>query len=316
MDRWSGNNLPEFLILCETAVLNYIKQHWRGNFSLVHAFWVNLVLLFFALGFLERFIFPPYIEDEIAVTASVFIYAVVVKLIIYPWQVVGVLRTCDLRIKSNTGRSWATAAQTALVLSLAVTLLATIETWQSLQVFKRDMLLKEVSSPEPLYSLDLIEQETLIHLRGPFQIGITNRVADMIERYPEITGIILDSEGGQIYEGRGLARLIRDNNLQTFSLDQCLSSCTTAFVAGTTRTLGINARLGFHQYKTYSLIPSIDVVAEQAKDMAIFVEQGVSPEFLEKIFIHPPKSMWWPEIDELINAGVVHQTGYSPGNPY
>ncbi len=296
-------------------MLKYLRQHWRGNLSLTRAFWVNLVLLFILLGILERFLFPPYIENESAVTTAVIVYFIVVKLIVYPWQVVGVLRTCDLRIKSDTGRSWATAAQIALVVSLAVTLLATIETWQSLQVFKRDMLLKEVSSPEPLYSLDLIEQETLIHLRGPFQIGITNRVADLIERYPEITGIILDSEGGQIYEGRGLARLIRDNNLQTYSLDQCLSSCTTAFVAGTTRTLGINARLGFHQYKTYSLIPSIDVAAEQAKDMAIFEQQGVSPEFLEKIFIHPPKSMWWPEIVVLINAGVVHQTGYSPGNP-
>jgi len=296
-------------------VFKYIEQHWRGNLSLNRSFWVNLVLLFILFGILERFLFPPYIENELAVTTAVIAYFIVVKLIVYPWQVVGVLRTCDLRIRSDTGRSWATAAQIGLVVSLAVTLLATIETWQSLQVFKRDLVLKGVSPPEPLYSLDLIEQDTLIHLRGPFQIGITNRVADMIERYPEIRGIILDSEGGQIYEGRGLARLIRDNNLQTFSLDRCLSSCTTAFVAGTTRTLGINARLGFHQYKTYSLIPSIDVAAEQAKDMAIFEQQGVSSDFLEKLFTHPPEEMWWPEIDELINAGVVHQAGYSPGNP-
>jgi len=292
-------------------VFNYLKLHWRGNLPLAQSFWINLVLLFLLVGILERFLFPPYIEDELAVTGGVIAYIIVVKLIVYPWQVVGVLRACDLRIKSDTGRSWATAAQLALVVSLAATLLATIETWQSLQVFKRDLVLKEVSPPEPLYSLDLIEQDTLIHLRGPFQIGITNRVADLIERYPEITGVILDSEGGQIYEGRGLARLIRENNLQTFSLDRCLSSCTTAFVAGRIRTLGTNARLGFHQYKTYSLIPSINITAEQAKDMAIFVEQGVSPEFLEKVFMRPPEEMWWPEIDELVGAGVVHQTGYS-----
>jgi len=295
-------------------VLNYIKQHWQGNFSLAQAFWVNLVLVFFALGFLERLIFPPYIENEIAVTTAVIIYFAVAKLIIYPWQVVGVLRTCDLRIKSDTGRSWATAAQVALVLSLAATLVSTIGTYQSLQTFKRNLIIKQTTLPVPLYSLDLIKKNTLIYLRGPFQIGITNRVANLIEQNPEITGIILDSEGGQIYEGRGLARLIRENNLQTFSLDECLSSCTTAFIAGTTRSLGMNARLGFHQYKTYSLIPSINVKNEQAKDMAIFVEQGVSPEFLEKIFIQPPEDMWWPEIDELIDAGVVHQTGFSPGN--
>jgi hypothetical protein len=295
-------------------VFKYIEQHWRGNLSLNRSFWVNLVLLFFLVGILERFLFPPYIENELAVTTAVIAYFIVVKLIVYPWQVVGVLRACDLRIRSDTGRSWATAAQIALVVSLAVTLVATIETYQSLQVFKQNLILKQIPLPEPQYSLDLIKQDTLIHLRGPFEIGITNRVAEMIEQYPEVTGIILDSGGGQIYEGRGLARLIRENKLQTYSLDKCLSSCTTAFVAGTIRTLGTNARLGFHQYKTYSLIPSINVRSEQAKDMAIFVKQGVSPEFLKKLFTHPPEEIWLPDIDELINAGVVHQTGFTLDN--
>ena len=305
---------PEITNPCKNAVFKYLKQHWQGKLVLAQAFWVNLVGLFFVLGWLERFIFPPYIEDKLAVTTAVIIYIIVVKLIFYPWQVVGVLRSCDLRIKSDTGRSWTTAAQVALVLSLGATLVATIETYRSLQVFKRNLILKEITIPEPLYSLDLIQQNTLIHLRGPFEIGITNRVAEMIEQYPEITGIILDSVGGQIYEGRGLARLIREYNLQTFSLDNCLSSCTTAFVAGRIRTLGTNAKLGFHQYKTYSLIPSINVAEEQARDRAIFVKQGVSVVFLEKIFMQPPEEMWWPEIDELVDAGVVHQTGFTLDN--
>jgi hypothetical protein len=292
-------------------LFNYIKQHWQGNLSLAHAFWVNLVILFVALGLLERFIFPPYIENETAVTIAVLLYVVVVKLIIYPWQVVGVLRVCDLRIKSNSGRSWASITQVALVISLAATLLSTIGTYQSLSVFKQNLILAETVLPEPLYSLDLIEQGRIIHLRGPFEIGITNKVEDLIALHPEITGIILDSEGGQIYEGRGLARLISENSLETFSLGNCLSSCTTAFVAGTTRTLGTKARLGFHQYKTYNIIPSIDVENEQAKDIAIFVNQGVSAAFIEKIFIQPPESMWWPEIDELVDAGVVHHTGFT-----
>ena len=295
-------------------MFKYIEQHWRGNLSLNWSFWVNLVLLFFLLGILERFLFPPYIEDELAVTGGVIAYIIVVKLIVYPWQVVGVLRACDLRIKSDIGRLWATAAQVALVISLAATLVATIETYQSLQVFKQNLILKQIPLPEPQYSLDLIKQDTLIHLRGPFEIGITNRVAELIEQYPEVTGIILDSEGGQIYEGRGLARLVRENKLQTYSLDKCLSSCTTAFVAGTIRTLGTNARLGFHQYRTYSVFPSIDIEQEQSKDMAIFVIQGISPEFLEKVFIQPPEEMWWPDIDELVNAGVVHQTGFTLDN--
>lgn len=275
---------------------------------------MNFVLLFFALGLLERLIFPPFIVDEIAVTTAVLVYFVVVKLVIYPWQVVGVLRCCASRIRLNTGRMRAIAAQLAVAVSLALILLSTIETYQSLQIYKHKLALEAIAPPIPEYTLDLIKQDTLIHLSGPFEIGITNDVSDLLNRYPQVTGIILDSVGGQIYEGRGLARLIRENKLQTISLEQCLSSCTTAFVAGTTRSLGTNARLGFHQYKTYSLIPSINVDNEQAKDMAIFVNQGVAPEFIDKIFMHPPEGMWWPEIDELVAAGVIHQTEFSLGN--
>lgn len=298
----------------KTYFLNYIKKHWQGRFSLPQTFWLNFVLLFFVLGLLERLLFPPYIDDKFAVTTAVIIYSVIVKLIIYPWQVVGVLRSCATRIKLDTGRLSAIAAQFGLAVSLVLVLLSTIETYQSLQIYKRNLALEGISPPIPEYTLDLIKQDTLIHLRGPFEIGITNNVSDLIDRYPQVTGIILDSEGGQIYEGRGLARLIRENELQTISLERCLSSCTTAFVAGVTRSLGTNARLGFHQYKTYSLIPSINVDNEQAKDMAIFVKQGIAPEFIDKIFMHPPESMWWPEIDELVAAGVVHQTGFSLGD--
>ena len=292
-------------------LLNYLKKHWQGGFSLSQAFWVNFVLLFFALGLLEKLIFPPFIVDEIAVTIAVFVYFVVVKLVIYPWQVVGVLRSCATRIRLNTGRMQAIAAQFVVAVSLALILISTVESYQSLQIYKHKLALKAIGPPIPEYSLDLVKQNTIIHLRGPFEIGITNKVSELIDRYPQIMGIILDSVGGQIYEGGGLARLIRENKLQTFSLDGCLSSCTTAFVAGVTRSLGTNARLGFHQYKTYSLIPSINVGNEQAKDRAIFVTQGVASEFIDKIFMHPPESMWWPEIDELLAAGVVHQTGFS-----
>ena len=298
----------------KTYLLNYIKKHWQGRFSLTQAFWVNFALLFLILGLLERFIFPPFVIDEKAVTIAVFLYFVIAKLIIYPWQVVGVLRSCATRIRLNSGRLSAIAAQFALAVSLVLVFLSTIESYQSLQVYKRDLMLERIAPPVPEYTLDLIKQDTLIHLRGPFDIGITNNVSDLLYRYPQVTGIILDSEGGQIYEGRGLARLIRENKLHTFSLDKCLSSCTTAFVAGITRSLGTNAKLGFHQYKTYSLIPSINVDNEQAKDMAIFVNQGVAPEFIDKIFMHPPEGMWWPQVDELVAAGVVHQTEFSLGN--
>ena len=291
-------------------LINYIGKHWRGDLSLSRAFWVNLVLPLAALDLLERLLFPPFIDDLLIITIAVMIYIVVVKLIIYPWQVVGVLRSCARQIRMNTGRQWAIVAQFSVVASLAIVLISSLEIYQSLQIYKHDQARRAIAPDLPEYSLNLVRQATLIHLRGPFEIGITNRVSELLERNPQVTGIILDSVGGQIYEGRGLARLIRENELETFSLDKCLSSCTTAFVAGTVRSIGTKARLGFHQYKTYSLIPSINVGNEQAKDRAIFVSQGVAVEFIDKIFEQPPEGMWWPETDELLAAGVVHQTGF------
>ncbi len=272
---------------------------------------MNLVVLFCALSFLERFIFPPHIESEAAVTTAVIVYSVVVKLIIYPWQVVGVIRTCDFCIKSNTNKAWATAALGTIILSLGVTLVSILNTYQSLLIFKQDLIPKP--SNQPGYSLELMKHKTLLLLHGPMEIGITQQVSRIIKQNSTIAGIILDSEGGQVYEGRGLARLILEHKLDTYVRNECLSACTTVFVAGKRRILSMNARLGFHQYKTFSGFPPIDIKKEQLKDRKIFNVQGVSATFLDNIFLRPPDSMWWPKIDELVDAGVVHQVGYSPG---
>ncbi len=295
--------------------MNYIRKHWRGELPLVKSFWINFLLLFVTLNYLEQFTFPPYLHGEVPVTVAVIVFFIVVRVIVYPWQIVGLIRACGRHINSNINRSWVTAAQGVAVLSIAVTLVATLESYQSLAFYKKSLVPVDYTLLEPEYSLDLIMQNTLIHVRGPFEVGITRHVADLIKSNPDVTGIVLDSDGGQIYEGRGLARVIRENSLNTYTTVECLSACTTAFIAGAVRALGTNARLGFHQYRTYSVIPSIDVNNEQSKDKEIFRRQGVSPEFLQKIFDTTPNEMWFPKLDELLRANVIHQTNYSlPGS--
>ena len=290
---------------------DYLRRHWRGECSLARSFWVNFLLLFCVLNFLERFTLPPYLHGETLVSSAVIGFFVVVRVVIYPWQVVGVVRACERHIKNRTDRTWAIAAQGVVVLSIAATLAAVFSSYQSLLGYQRSLRLTGPSEIERPYSLEVIRNGTLIHLRGPLEIGITGQVSRLIAEHPTVTGIILDSGGGQIYEGRGLARLIRENALATYSLAQCVSSCTTAFVTGTRRALGDGARLGFHQYKNYAALPVIDIGEEQARDMALFRVQGVSPEFMSKIFEQPPDKMWWPEVDELLEAGVIHETGFS-----
>ncbi len=116
------------------------------------------------------------------------VYIGVVKLIIYPWQVVGVLRSCAKQIGLGVDRLWAIAAQFAMVVSLVFVLISFIEIYQSLQIYKSDLERKVLVPTVPKYSLELVKQATLIHLRGPFEIGITSKVAELIGQNPQVTG--------------------------------------------------------------------------------------------------------------------------------
>jgi len=56
------------------------------------------------------------------------------------------------------------------------------------------------------YALTVVGGSELIRLRGELEAGVTRAVAAMLVEHPDARGVILDSGGGQIYEGRGLAR--------------------------------------------------------------------------------------------------------------
>ena len=293
------------------GLINYVQRHWRGDLPLGHACLINLVLLFFALNFLERFIYPPWLEGETVVSAMVLVFSILVRLIIYPWQAIGVLRTCEKSLQRDVDRHWIIATQGVVVLSIVATLASAFSSYQSLTEYRQSLNPHKGFEIPPEYTLDLVNQGMIVHLRGPFQPGITRRFSEFIEQHPQIAGVILDSDGGQISEGRGLARVVRENGLNTYSLDHCMSACTTAFAAGVKRTLGVNARLGFHQYQAFTIYPKFDLEEEQAKDIALFRAQGVSESFLQKIFSHPPEEMWWPEHKELLEANFIHRSGFS-----
>lgn len=280
---------------------------------MARAFWLNFVSLYVLLNAIEFFLFPPYIHDELLVAIAFGVHAVIVKLIVFGWQVVGVLRTCARKIRDDMGRLWAMGAQLLVAGSLVITCVLWLDSYHDLQLYRERQAYLRLQPEEPGYRLELLRGGTLIHLRGPLEIGITARLEDMLGNRVGVTGIILDSDGGQIYEGRGLARLISEYGLRTYSLEKCYSSCTTAFVAGTERALGADARLGFHQYRTHSVIPSINVLDEQRRDMQIFLAQGVSRAFLEEAFSHSPDSMWRPSVERLQAAGVIHRSDFVLG---
>ena len=74
--------------------MNYIGKHWRGELSLGRAFGVNMVLVGIAL-INAQVILALFMRYSLWVVYSGLLFR---YLIIFPWQLVGVWRTCNRSI--------------------------------------------------------------------------------------------------------------------------------------------------------------------------------------------------------------------------
>ena len=288
--------------------MNYILKHWRGELSLSVSFWINLFLLnLIVQGFTTWFSDKVFFQDP-QIAARFGLGFVVTKfLLVYPWQVVGLVRSSYRYIETTGKKLWAHTAQLAVFLGLCVTVVNITLLWPTYKAFYQMGFEKD---PFANYTLQLVKDDTIIHLTGGLGFGISDDVAALLMKNRHITAIILDSAGGRLYEGRQLAKLIRVNRLNTYSSKGCYSACTTAFIAGERRFLTIESNLAFHQGRhTYGGNEEyfVSQEKEQEIDLQIFRNQGVSEDFLDTMYSASSDDMWYPTTDELIEANVVHQ---------
>ncbi len=286
--------------------VNYIRKHWRGELSLTISFWINLVLLNFVKVLFEKLLsYNEIIENPVIAARVAIIYAVFCYIIVYPWQIVGLWRSCNHHIEKSGKRFWARTSQGLVIVGFILTIAILGKSWPIYKDFFRMGFQKDEWGN---YTLKLEKDNTLIHLQGGLGFGVSEDISKLLKKNPKIEGIILDSIGGRIYEGRELADLISTYGLNTYSLKGCYSATTTAFIAGKNRFLGIGANLAFHQYQVgyKSMNGLVDMKDEQAKDWLFFQQQGIKRKFLDKLFNTHPEDLWYPTVDEMLDAGVIH----------
>jgi hypothetical protein len=163
------------------------------------------------------------------------------------------------------------------------------------------------------YNLSLSEDQRTVILDGYIDFGITRDLAALLDQQSNAKHLQLHSPGGRISEARGLVTVIERFGLSTSALGDCTSACTLAFIAGHSRYLEPDARLGFHRYAQRSGVMEFlmkqDPADEQQRDMAIFHRAQVEQAFLDRIMATPHQSMWFPTNRELRDAGVVTVVG-------
>lgn len=166
----------------------------------------------------------------------------------------------------------------------------------------------------PDYRFRLSEDGATIYLDGNFEHGMTADLTALLARNDAVAEIVLASEGGNIFEGRGVAGLIEAHGLDTFVKRTCASACTRAFIAGRNRTLARGGRLGFHAYRldaNYPL-PFVDIAGEQERDRAFFRARKVKEAFLNLMFAIDGPELWIPSPETLLAAGVATRIEASP----
>lgn len=292
--------------------MGFIVRHWKGELPLSVSFWLMFVLLTAAYHCTEPLLLSPFADHPREFIALSIISLVTSTLVIYPWQIVGLLRASDRHYHTYQRSVVRYGVQAAIVISLALTAAHLMGAAQSLVIYREKMeFLAGLGKAD--YSLELVNQGSYLRLQGPLDIGITGAVKKTLDQNPGVTAVILDSEGGQVYEGRGLALLIDRRELDTYSFRGCSSACTTAFIGGRKRYLAASAKLGFHQYRLDSKAvlqfhKFRDSGMEQKKDLAIFKAKNLKEDFLRRLFETPHDQLWFPDAQTLIDAGVIHGT--------
>ena len=287
----------------------FLVQYWSGQISLPRSFWIYFILPGACYHFIEPYLFL-YFQNK----SSIFIflaslYLILTRLLIFPWQIIGLLRANEKYYMAHRQTILLHAVQFIVVLSIIGTVVHITNTVQLLLIYKKSQINQRISAPKA-YPITLKNKNQLLFIKGTLDFGITREVEELLNNNPSVRNIVLESTGGQIYEGRGLGLLFDRYQLDTYSFSHCMSACTSAFIGGSQRYLGVNARLGFHQYSYDSNTSRLvshpyDLKAEQKKDLAIYKAKNIDKNFLNRLFDAPGHEMWYPTPDELIASGVI-----------
>ena len=292
-------------------MLAYLLAHWRGKLSLSISFWVNTLGLYFIVSYAEWAILSALASPKVDLIKLTLISLLLTRLIIFPWQLIGLFRAIEHDFYEHKNILKTRGMQGLALLLVLFTLTYSLSLIQSAYFYKQQFTLFAQPALKTTYQLKVKLQQKQLTIEGDFDIGITHATEKILSKYPEIEHLVLNSKGGQIYEGRGLFKLITKYRLNTFVYEECSSACVTAFVGGLERNLGKQGKLGFHQYKfdaskTGLLIPFFNIKAEQQKDSKLFVSQGVKPTFVNKIFDQSSYEIWFPDHSELLDSNLIH----------
>lgn len=285
------------------ASSNYLVRHWRGQNSLPFSYWINGSAITIGLGLLVSFLLSA-IEASAAslrLFAAFGLFSILLLSGVWVWSAVGIWRSATRHPHRGGSGGWAAVAK----IMVAIGCLASLGRLPNLYLQTRELgLLAAGSDPIGKDASLTIREDGALEVNGYFTQGFAARFAKALQSNPNVETLVLTSAGGRIREAEQMARLIKESGLDTVAEGECASACAIPFLAGESRLLGVEGRIGFHQ-------PSFpgESRAEHQEGVTAFKNSllgaGVEPSFAQQAMTAAPDDMWYPSAPRLIEARVL-----------
>ena len=299
----------------------FLQDMWLGKVSTAITLVVNFLIPAIGLHLAQKFLLSHWIDSQFLPKGL----AIAILLALYALLVITTAVSLNRRIRAQNA-SYSTGGDVAVAnvvlfigaayFFVAVTDLVTGRTNDvsvNALVRQAGSQIDDNRSQQPALTRDSAIA-TRLSVTGLIDSGATRRLQNYLEtsqtQSPPITQLLLESSGGNIYEARGMARLVRMHGLDTHVETQCLSACTLVFVSGARRTAITNATFGFHAYYLDAEYPQIwsNAAEEEKKDIELFALNGVDQALTAKIYRANHSNLWTPPHEELIATGFLHNT--------
>jgi len=283
---------------------NFIKKHWRGDYSLGISYWVIGTLLTFLVVIVSSAVGSVNEVSELGPRASGF-FILSVFFIIYGitfWQIVGIWRSADKHCQRGGKSTWANLAKLMVILGL-LRVAGDFSKTSFPLISEGAKLLAGIENTQP-YEIRLLRNGTELELAGGMPFGTADAVKNFLDASPAIRVIHLNSQGGRMKEAYQLYKTIKARSLITYTSANCVSACTVAFLAGQERYLGENGRLGFHSVSIGDL-SGVEIQQLNDEVRQKLKTHHVPDSFIEHALSTSPKDMWYPSKEELLAANVI-----------
>lgn len=279
--------------------LRFFRKHLGGAYSLARSYWLHYViggnlcaLLVDRVVSLAADNLAARYAATLAILLTLGLYGCWIFLALGTWTSAG------RHVGRGGAVGWVLAARTALLCGLALTLF-TVPTLVKTVRSHWDILAGMQPGPAPAFWLSA--DARMLVLEGGINDGAAGELERALARAPQVTTVVLASNGGWTREGRLIGEVIAARGLNTHVESECSSACTLAFLAGKVRSAREGAHLGFHLFG-----PGDRKTSELAVRKA-YGRLGMETGFIDKINATSPERMWYPAAGELVRYRVLTQ---------